>query len=102
MKCATSITIPMTSPGVSRGTVNQNPSIFVLKNFDQSNCSVSLGKMVSPGKMTDRKYFCEHTVLNITTYKKIRVKRIFVYFMKIHGNCRVSNTKYTLGCVTFL
>ena len=31
-------------PAVSRGAVNQKPSIFVLKKFDQSDCSVSLGK----------------------------------------------------------
>ena len=43
------ITIPTTSPGVPRDAVNQKPSIFILKNFDQSHWSVSLGEMVSPG-----------------------------------------------------
>ena len=91
---------------VSHGVVNQNPPIFVFKKFDQSDCPVSLGKWCHRDDRDTTwpitKYFCKHTVLNITTYKKIRVKWIFVYFMNISGNCRVYKTKQTLECTTFL
>ena len=84
----------------------KNPRFLFLKQIDQSDCSVSLGKWCHRDDRDTTwpitKYFCKHTVLNITTYKKIRVKWIFVYFMKMHGNFYVYKTKHTLECVTFL
>ena len=87
-------------PAVPRGVVNQKPPIFVFKKYDQSDCSVSMGKWCHrDGRDTTwpiTKYFCKHTVLNITTYKKIRVEGILINFAFPYGNWSVFMYKYTL------
>ena len=80
-------TMPMTTPGEQAITAG---GFFFKKKIDQSNCSVSLGKWCHrDGRDTTwpiTNIFFKHAVLNMVTYKKIRVQWILIKFVFPHGN----------------
>ena len=87
-------------------TVNQNSLNFLKQKIDQSDSCI-FSSMAAVSGMDECRhsqivYTGDQAVLNIRSYKKIRVKWFFTYFMKMTGTKQVYKAIYIVVCNDFL